>query len=44
MMPSQFTAGMSLEDAEQLAENLHIRYDVQTNQIDVRRVHVRTGR
>lgn len=29
MMPSQFTAGMSLEDAEQLAENLGIRYDVQ---------------
>jgi NAD+ synthetase len=29
MMPSQFTADMSLEDAEQLAENLGIRYDVQ---------------
>jgi NAD+ synthetase len=29
MMPSQFTADMSLEDAEQLAVNLGIRYDVQ---------------
>ncbi len=29
MMPSQFTASMSLEDAEQLAVNLGIRYDVQ---------------
>jgi NAD+ synthetase len=29
MMPSQFTASMSLEDAEQLALNLGIRYDVQ---------------
>jgi NAD+ synthetase len=29
MMPSQFTANMSLEDAEQLAVNLGIRYDVQ---------------
>ncbi|OYY94617.1 MAG: NAD+ synthase [Hydrogenophilales bacterium 28-61-23] len=29
MMPSQFTADMSLEDAEQLALNLGIRYDVQ---------------
>jgi len=29
MMPSQFTASMSLEDAEQLAINLGIRYDVQ---------------
>ena len=29
MMPSQFTASMSEEDAEQLAINLGIRYDVQ---------------
>ncbi len=29
MMPSQFTASMSLEDAEQLALNLGIRYDIQ---------------
>jgi NAD+ synthase (glutamine-hydrolysing) len=29
MMPSQFTASMSLDDAEQLAVNLGIRYDVQ---------------
>jgi NAD+ synthetase len=29
MMPSQFTADMSLEDAEQLALNLGISYDVQ---------------
>ncbi len=29
MMPSQFTASMSLEDAELLALNLDIRYDVQ---------------
>jgi len=29
MMPSQFTADMSQEDAEQLAANLGIRYDVQ---------------
>jgi len=29
MMPSQFTAGISLEDAETLAENLGVRYDVQ---------------
>jgi NAD+ synthase (glutamine-hydrolysing) len=29
MMPSQFTADMSQEDAEQLAINLGIRYDVQ---------------
>jgi NAD+ synthase (glutamine-hydrolysing) len=29
MMPSQFTADMSLEDAEQLAVNLGIQYDVQ---------------
>jgi NAD+ synthase (glutamine-hydrolysing) len=29
MMPSQFTADMSQEDAEQLARNLGIRYDVQ---------------
>ncbi len=29
MMPSQFTADMSQEDAEQLALNLGIRYDVQ---------------
>ena len=29
MMPSQFTADMSQEDAEQLAVNLGIRYDVQ---------------
>jgi len=28
MMPSQYTAGMSLEDAEQLARNLGVRYDV----------------
>jgi len=29
MMPSEFTAGISLEDAEQLAENLGVKYDVQ---------------
>lgn len=29
MMPSQFTAGISLEDAEELAANLGVRYDVQ---------------
>jgi NAD+ synthase (glutamine-hydrolysing) len=29
MMPSEFTASMSLEDAEQLAENLGVKYDVQ---------------
>jgi NAD+ synthase (glutamine-hydrolysing) len=29
MMPSQFTADISLEDAEALAENLGVRYDVQ---------------
>ena len=29
MMPSQFTADISLEDAEVLAENLKVRYDVQ---------------
>lgn len=29
MMPSQFTADISLEDAETLAENLGVRYDVQ---------------
>ncbi|MCP5278075.1 MAG: NAD+ synthase [Thiobacillus sp.] len=29
MMPSQFTAGISLEDAEVLAQNLGVRYDVQ---------------
>jgi len=29
MMPSQFTADMSLEDAQQLALNLGIRYDIQ---------------
>ncbi len=29
MMPSQYTASISLEDAEQLAQNLGIRYDVQ---------------
>ena len=29
MMPSAFTAGISLEDAEALAENLGVRYDVQ---------------
>jgi len=29
MMPSQFTAGISLEDAEELAQNLGVRYDVQ---------------
>jgi len=28
MMPSQFTATMSLEDAQQLARNLGVRYDV----------------
>jgi NAD+ synthase (glutamine-hydrolysing) len=28
MMPSQFTASISLEDAEQLARNLGVRYDV----------------
>jgi NAD+ synthase (glutamine-hydrolysing) len=28
MMPSQFTATMSLEDAKQLARNLNVRYDV----------------
>lgn len=28
MMPSQFTAGISLADARQLAENLGVRYDV----------------
>ncbi|MEW5787628.1 MAG: NAD+ synthase [Pseudomonadota bacterium] len=29
MMPSEFTASMSLEDAERLAENLGVKYDVQ---------------
>ncbi len=29
MMPSAFTANISLEDAEALAENLKVRYDVQ---------------
>jgi NAD+ synthetase len=29
MMPSEFTAGISLEDAEQLAVNLGVTYDVQ---------------
>jgi NAD+ synthase (glutamine-hydrolysing) len=29
MMPSEFTASMSLEDAELLAENLGVKYDVQ---------------
>ncbi|MEW5770767.1 MAG: NAD+ synthase [Pseudomonadota bacterium] len=29
MMPSEFTADMSLEDARTLAENLGVRYDVQ---------------
>jgi len=29
MMPSQFTADISLEDAELLADNLGVRYDVQ---------------
>ena len=29
MMPSEFTASMSLEDAEALAENLGVKYDVQ---------------
>jgi NAD+ synthase (glutamine-hydrolysing) len=29
MMPSEFTANISLEDAELLAENLAVRYDVQ---------------
>jgi NAD+ synthetase len=29
MMPSQFTASISLEDAEELARNLGVRYDVQ---------------
>ena len=29
MMPSEFTADISLEDAEQLAENLGVKYDVQ---------------
>jgi len=28
MMPSDFTADISLEDAEALADNLHVRYDV----------------
>ena len=28
MMPSQFTAPMSIEDAEQLARNLGVRHDV----------------
>jgi NAD+ synthetase len=28
MMPSEFTAGISLEDAELLADNLKVRYDV----------------
>ena len=29
MMPSAFTAGMSLEDAEELADKLGVKYDVQ---------------
>jgi NAD+ synthetase len=29
MMPSEFTAGMSLEDAEELADKLGVKYDVQ---------------
>jgi len=29
MMPSEFTASMSLEDAETLADNLNVKYDVQ---------------
>ncbi|MEW6678836.1 MAG: NAD+ synthase [Pseudomonadota bacterium] len=29
MMPSQFTASISLEDAEEMARNLGVRYDVQ---------------
>ncbi len=29
MMPSEFTASISLEDAELLADNLHVQYDVQ---------------
>jgi NAD+ synthase (glutamine-hydrolysing) len=29
MMPSEFTAGISLEDAEILAQNLGVKYDVQ---------------
>jgi NAD+ synthetase len=29
MMPSEFTASMSLEDAEKMAENLGVQYDVQ---------------
>jgi NAD+ synthetase len=29
MMPSEFTASMSLEDAEEMASNLGVRYDVQ---------------
>jgi len=29
MMPSQFTANISLEDAEELANNMGVRYDIQ---------------
>ncbi len=30
MMPSEFTAGISLEDARQLADNLGVKYEVQS--------------